>query len=210
MTLVQIMSLTKNDLKAFALISFFAFLLSACGGGSSSSSNSRSASQIGTVGDSIAVGYGGVAAWPDLVRAKTGVAVVDESRAGRHAEFGSGAVMRIIANNELSHLMVMLGVNDAKDGRVNQAINAMQYYVAYANEQGVVPVIGTIPAVIRDSFSYNSSKQISEGYRNLSGSYILADIDAAFDDNPIYYQSDLVHMSNEGEDLIATVFANAL
>ncbi len=193
--------LSMNKLKIFLLIAIFA-TFAACGGGGTESSNSENVRKVLAVGDSIGIGFGGVSAWPDLVRAKTGFEVVNYSRGGRHAAFSTSTVRFAIDREQPSHLIILLGTNDSNRGSVSGATNAMRQIVEYARANNVVPIVGTVPP--RNS----KSRRISANYRALGAP--IADIEAAFGSGSGLFQSDGIHPNNAGEDVIANTFVSAL
>ncbi len=191
-----------NILKNLLLVAIVS-TIAACGGGSTESSRSSNVSKVLAVGDSIGEGYGGVSAWPDLVRAKAGVPVVNYSRGGRHAAFSVSTVRFAIDREKPSHLIILLGTNDSNRGSVSGATNAMRQIVAYAIANNVVPIVGTVPP--RNS----KSRQISANYRAISGAKI-ADIEVAFGSGAGLFQSDGIHPNNAGQEVIANTFVSAL
>lgn len=190
-----------NILKNLLVVAILS-TISACGGGSTESSRSSSVSKVLAVGDSIGEGYGGVNAWPDLVRAKANVPVVNYSRGGRHAAFSVSTVRFAIDREKPSHLLILLGTNDSNRGSVSGATNAMRQIVAYAIANNVVPIVGTVPP--RNS----KSRQISSNYRALGAP--IADIEVAFGSGAGLFQSDGIHPNNTGQEVIANTFASAL
>ena len=179
--------------------------IAACGGGGTESSTSDSSTDVRkvvAVGDSIGIGFGGVAAWPDLVRAKTGYEVINYSRGGRHAAFSGGTVRFAIDREQPSHVIIMLGTNDSNRGNIDAAANTMRQIVDYARSVGVIVIVGTVPP--RNS----RSRQLSRSYRALG--VTIADIEAAFGSGAGLFQADGIHPNNAGEDVIANTFVDAL
>jgi len=186
-------------------LGLFALFLTACGGGStdsSSSSSSGDVTKILAVGDSIGVGFGGVNAWPDLVRNNTGFPVINYSMEGRHAAFSAQNIINAIDREQPSHLLILLGTNDSNNGSISGAIFAMSLIVEHANANNVVPIVATVPP--RNSRSF----EISAGYRTLDA--IIADVEAAFGSGAGLFQSDEIHPNNAGQDVIAATFISVL
>ncbi|MGH1429433.1 MAG: SGNH/GDSL hydrolase family protein [Arenicella sp.] len=191
-----------NIFKTAFLVTLLTSVIAACGGGGTSSSSSTNVSKVLAVGDSIGNGYGGVSAWPDLVRARTGYNVVNYSQGGRHAAYSVSTVRFAIDREQPSHLIIMLGTNDSNRGSVSGATSAMQQIVEYARARNVVPIVGTVPP--RNS----KSRQISANYRAIGAP--IADIEAAFGSGSGLFQADGVHPNNAGQDVIANTFISAL
>ena len=186
----------------------FSLILVACGGGSSSSSTSTSSNvtSILAIGDSIGAGFGGTTPWPSLVASGTGIPVANDSRNSRAAAESVGLVRSQIAAVNPSHVIIMLGTNDAIDGSVSGAINAMRQIVADTQAAGVTIIVGTIPPLPFEG-RIGVSQQISAGYRSLGAP--IAEVEGAFGGNTSLI-FDGIHPDNQGQLLIADAFISNL
>ena len=192
-----------------ALLSIF---LVACGDGDTDSSTSFASASIVTsifaVGDSIGNGFGGTTPWPRLVQNGTGIIVTNNSQNGRQASGSAGLVRAGIAQFNPSHVIIMLGTNDANNGSVNSAINSMRQIVEETQAAGVQIIVGTVPPNPGDASANSRAAQISAAYRTLG--VPIAEVEGAFGNGGGLFQSDQLHPNNEGQQLIANAFINAL
>ena len=195
----------KRYLRLTATLLFL--VLVGCGGGSSSSSSiSSNVTSILAIGDSIGAGFGGTTPWSSLVAAGTGVPVVNDSDNGRQATQSVSLVRAQIAAIEPSHLIIMLGTNDAINDNASESVEAMQQIVAESQAAGVIVIVGTLPPLPFEGRE-NIALQISAGYRTLG--VPIAEVEGAFGGNTDLI-FDGIHPVNEGQQLIADAFISQL
>jgi len=154
------------------LIFLLSLSLLACGGEGSSSTGggaSGDATKIVALGDSI--GARGLN-WPTVVMQMSGVSVPNYSKDSLKTSDFVGRVEGILAAEAPSHLMILLGTNDARVGSVSIAISNLQAMVNIANSMGVVAIVGTLPPSLNDSTVNARTASISSGVRSLSGARI--------------------------------------
>ena len=197
-----------NKIKLLLVTVFFSLILVACGGGSSSSSTSTSSNvtSILAIGDSIGAGFGGTTPWPSLVAAGTGIPVANDSSNGRKASQSVGLVRSQVAAINPSHVVILLGTNDAEDGNVSGAVSAMQQIIAETQAAGVTIIVGTLTPLFRGNGGF-FAQQISAGYRSLGAP--IAEVEGAFGGNTDLI-FDGIHPVNEGQQLIADAFISQL
>lgn len=187
----------------------FSLIIVACGGGGSSSSVSSNVTSILAVGDSIGAGFGGTTPWPSLVGSQSGVPVTNNSVNGREVAGSVGLVSSLVSSVNPSHLIIMLGTNDATSFNSGGAINAMSQIIQNAEAAGVVIIVGTIPPILSNSSFNAEAAQISAGYRTLGAP--IAEVEGAFGGGtPDLFISDLFHPNNTGQQLIADAFLSNL
>ncbi|MGH1542465.1 MAG: SGNH/GDSL hydrolase family protein [Arenicella sp.] len=184
------------------------FILASCGGGGSSSDSAGNrVTKVVAIGDSIGAGFGGVNPWPVLLGEKLGVLVVNNSISGRQVVGGASVVRALLETEQPSHLVVLLGSNDARNGSVSSAVSNMNFIVQAAVEAGVVPIIGTVPPNFESSTFNADGAQISASYRGIGGA-VIANVREAFGNNAAFFQDGL-HPNNDGQELIAQTFRDA-
>ena len=188
------------------VVIFISIVLAACGGGSSSSDNSNNvrATSIATLGDSIGAGSCRTTPWGIRLGSELGVPVVNNSRNSRTTSIGLSLVDGLLAGKP-SHLVVLLGTNDARQFIApSTAISNMSAIVQKARAAGVVPIIGTVPAILTSNSQNANAAQISNGYRNIDGA-VVADIRSALGNNPNLF-CDGLHPNTAGQSVIVSTF----
>ncbi len=209
-----------NSIK-FSVFALFLFALAGCGGGSDSSSGGGQAATGGSsttvpltrsivvIGDSIGTGFGASTAFPDILRALTGIPVVNISLGGSSADFGAGRTPDLIAQYRPMYLVILLGTNNAggAGGGVSGAISSLQYAADVANDAGVIPIIGTIPPITRSVKENNNAAAISAGIRGIRGARIALIYRSLNGSN---IGSDGKHPNDSGQQIIASLFAQQI
>jgi len=198
--------------QTFLFLTFIA--LSACGGGSSDSGGSEAdtgsptleRTKVVAIGDSIGTGFGIATPWPTRLANALGVEVVNNSQSGEQTAFGLGAISGLIESEEPSHVVIMLGTNDAIRGSVPGAINNLQQMVDIANNQNVIAIVATLPPITRSGTENARAAQISSGIRDLSGARI-AGVRGALG-NGAGLIADGVHPNDRGQQIITDTIAN--
>lgn len=187
----------------------FAFLITAsCGDSGTNSSVSANVKKIVAIGDSIGAGWAGTNPWPRLVQEKTGIPIINQSIPGSQAAQSVSRTIKLIDAEKPSHLIIMLGTNDANNGSVSAAISAMRKIIAETRARGVIPIVGTLPPAPRSAVVTARASQISSGYRSLGAG--IAEVEGAFGSQQGLFIDDQFHPNNAGQDIIANAFVSAL
>jgi acyl-CoA thioesterase-1 len=194
-----------SSVRPLLFISFF-LLVSACGGGSTDSSNTR-ASSIVTLGDSIGAGACGTTPWGIQLAQSLGVPVVNDSVFSRTTAIGLSRVDALLATHKPSHLVVLLGTNDARQNMVSQAIANMTAIVQKARSAGVVPVIGTVVPNYASGSANALAVEISNAYKGIPGA-VVADVRSALGNNTALF-CDGIHPNAAGQAVITSSFRGA-
>ncbi len=190
-------------------------LIAGCGGGGSSSGGSSDSgipglTKILIIADSIGTGAGVVAsssAFPELIRNAVSVPVVNNSVNSRQVAAGVSAARSLISSESPSHIIVLLGINDANNGNPSSAISGLRAIADLAQNAGVIALIGTIPRIPRDSSQNARAGEISSGIRGIGNARIVEIRNALA---PSDVASDGFHPNASGQQLIADLFINAL
>ena len=178
------------------------------GGGSSSGGGGAGNSKILVIGDSIGTGFGLAVPYPDRIRQATGAEVINDSADGRVTSEGAARVMSLLSVHQPTHLLVLLGTNDARVGTVSGALSNLQFMINAANSSGVIAVVATLPPYLTTATLNNRSAQISSGIRGLGGARI-AEVRNALGDGSSTI-ADGVHPNAAGQQIIADVFSGQL
>lgn len=197
--------------------------LAACGGGSSNSGGGQEPAptppappptqsrSVAVIGDSIGNGFGLVAApWPVLLADILGDPVNNTSVSDQQTSWGVGIIGERLDAVNPTHVVIMLGTNDALRASAPVAIANLQTMVDIARGRGVIPIVVTLPPVIgRSDFpgANQRSAQISSGIRGLSGARI-ADVRPSFGNSGALL-ADGIHPNQTGQQVIADIVAQA-
>ena len=197
------------------IIILFLLGLSACGGSSSSGGDSGQTGELVSIlvlGDSIAVGenrFGTTVPWPTILGADLNVPVDNQSVSGVESSFGLNVIEDLLSANQPSHVIIMLGTNDAISGSVSAAIGNLQAMVDIANDNNVVAVVATLPVITNSEVNNNNTAEISDAIRNLSGATI-ADVRDLFGSDGAGLLIDGLHPNDAGQQAIASTIASVL
>jgi len=197
-----------NKLFKNAFLTISLITLAACGDSGTKSSVSSNVKKMVAIGDSIAAGFGGTNPWPRLVQSKTGVPVVSTGVPRLQAKDAYSLTMSQLQANTPSHLIIMLGTNDANNGNINAGFSTIKRIVTDAQAMGVIPVVGTIPPSSSDAGFNQRASSLSAKYRTLG--VTIAEVNGNYPNSPTLFQSDGFHPTNAGQDIIAKAFIDAL
>ena len=191
----------KKILTAVAIL-----FLTACGGGSSDSGSGELAgagaiTRVVAIGDSFGTGFGLATPWPTRLQSALGVTVVNNSVDGRETPEGLALIESLINSENPSHVVILLGTNDAIRGSVPNAISNLQAMVNIANANEVIVIVGTIAPITRSASEDARAADISAGIQGLSGARI-ADIRANITPDLIV---DGIHPGDAGQQIITDV-----
>lgn len=174
--------------------------------GNSSGGSKKSLTKIAVISDSMGTGYGVATGYPVYLEQMAGVPVVNNSADGRMSSTGVGLVGSMISQHAPSHLVILLGTNDALYGDVGTAIANLQAMANIARDAGVPVVIGTLPIIPRDGRADAKAAEISRGIQGLSGARI-ANVRAEVGSEPF---ADGLHPNDDGQRIIAMTFFERL
>jgi acyl-CoA thioesterase-1 len=196
-------------IKKTIIIFFIGILVSGCGGSGSSSSGggggggAPTLTKVVVIGDSIGNGFGIAEPFPVRIGKATGVPIINDSVTGRPTSGGLAVVSRLLDAHQPSHLIILLGTNDARKGFVGALFN-LQAIINAGNAAGVAVVVGTLPPFTNSSDSNARAANISNGIRRLRGADI-AEVRRALGGGSTTI-ADGIHPNNRGQQLIAEQF----
>jgi lysophospholipase L1-like esterase len=164
--------------------------------------------RIVVISDSIGAGFGAGSNFPAILQGITGIEVINQSTPGISAEAGVSKAPGLIDRLRPMYLVVLLGTNNAAGaaGGVSGAISALRYAAGVASENGVIPVIGTLPPISRDPTENANASAISGGIAGIGGARI-ARIDQVVGLSDI---GDGLHPNDNGQAKIAQAFAGQI
>ena len=212
------MQLINRSYKLFRIsfVLLASSLLFSCGGGGGSSSGGDVAQSpaaptatprsVAAIGDSISTGFGLAMPWPPRLAEILGSPVNNNSISGEQTDFGVRTIDEVIDRVQPTHIVILLGTNDALRGSVPNAIANLQSMVDTARGRNVIPIVGTLPPITRSASENNRAAQISDGIRNLSGA-VVAEVRGALG-NGSGLLADGLHPNDAGQQQIAETFAS--
>ncbi len=207
----QAIKIKIDRCKLVFLSLFAALVLTACGGGGSDdgagidgSGGGPEFTGIVAIGDSIGNGFGIATPWPTLIANSVAVPVSNTSVTGEETDFGVSVIEGLLQDNDPSHVLILLGTNDAIRGSVSAAISNLQAMVNVATANNVIAVVGTVPPIPANSVYNARAAQISDGIRGLNGARI-AEVRGALGDGMGLFP-DGIHPTTAGQQIIADAF----
>jgi len=197
-------SISRRRLVRVSFLLIATLSLVACGGGGSSSGSSRPF-KVAALGDSIGNGFGGTGGWPERLSGLLAVPVANNSMNGRTVRGGLGVVAALIAAEQPSHLVVLLGANDANSGEdLNLSVASMAEIVAICRQSDVVPIIATPIQNTTVASANERSLFLANAYKGIGGA-VIADVRAALEGRPELFLSDGLHPTAGGQQVIAEI-----
>ncbi|NNC98810.1 MAG: hypothetical protein HKN85_01375 [Gammaproteobacteria bacterium] len=166
-------------------------------------------SSIVAIGDSIGNGFGLATPWPRLLEESLEIPVFNNSVSGKETDWGLQMIGSLIETHKPSHVVILLGTNDAaRDTPVESIINNMQEMANQANSRNVVVLIGTVIPNHQSARSDLRAREISQRMKNIDNA-ILVDVRSAMGDGTGLL-ADGVHPNDTGQQVIANAFTRQL
>jgi len=161
-----------------------------------------------TIGDSIGNGFGVATPWPTLIQGALSISIDNTSVSGQPTAFGVRVIEDLLHQNDPSHVLILLGTNDAIRGSVDTAVANLQAMVNIANRNNVIVVIGTIPPIPANTIWNQRAAEISNAIRGLNNVKVAEIRSALGEDESLFV--DGIHPSTPGQQLIADTFVAAI
>ena len=193
--------------KTKAIVLLIGLVIAGCGGSDSSSGTGTTLVKILVIGDSIGNGAGIATPYPSRIKRATGVPIINDSVSGRLTAEGLAVAEGLLTEHQPSHLVVLLGTNDARR-EISSTLSNLQMIVNLGNAAGATVVIGTLPPLTNSSDDNARAAIVSDGIRGLGGASIAEVRDAMGDGNTTI--ADGIHPNDLGQEIIAREFLNHL
>ena len=182
-------------------------VLASCDGGGDDDGG-KDVTKVLVIGDSITTGLGS-SPYPSILAGIIGKPVVNEGQNSRTTAQGLAITREAINRHQPSHLVILLGTNDAILGSsqfgAGQNVQAM---VDIAKELGVKVIVGNLPPITRSKVENDRSRAISGYLFDVKGAKKV-DIRKEFgEETDLLF--DGVHPNNDGQNLIAVAFSEKL
>jgi lysophospholipase L1-like esterase len=165
-------------------------------------------SKILVVSDSMGTGYEIATPYPLRMAEILGIEVINNSINGRETGEAVGPLEGLLDQHSPSHLILLIGTNDARKNNQAEAITNLGLMSKMALQRKIVVVVGTIPVYPTSQEIDKQTGFISEGIRNLGGIQV-ADIRSALGDGNKTL-GDQIHPNDIGQQLIAELFVKNL
>lgn len=208
---------SRSMLCLFILIIGLSLFTSSCidSGGNGGGSKKAPVTKILVIGDGISKGVGTEdRPWPGLLERQLGVPIPVGAKGGAQTAYGASQVGPLLTLNEPSHLLILLGTNDAFElTPLDTMRDQLQSMFDTAKAQDIVPVIATLPPIYGfDAKTTAHIGTINKMIRSVAGSanVKVVNLEKEFGDERALILPDGVHPSANGQALIVMAFAEAL
>lgn len=167
------------------------------------------------LGDSTTDGNnGGGDPFPPRLAAMTGKTVNNMATQNEFSGGAAGKVGGILANQKPAAVLFQLGAVDLINGRsVDSIIGNLRSIIQQCKANKTVPVVGTLQPMIGTHSRWSGvTKDLNNRIRELASSEgaRLADVESRFGDGSGLILADGLHPNEEGNQVMAEAFADAL
>lgn len=185
------------------------------GGGDLGDIGDNNANLYVALGDSTTDGNnGGGAPYPPRLAAITGKSVENRAQQNEFSGGGASKVGGILANQKPAAVLFQLGAVDLINGRsVDSIIGNLRSIIQQCKANKTVPVVATLQPMIGSHSRWSGvTKELNSRIRSLASEEgaRLADIESAFGDGQSLILGDGLHPNEEGNQVMAETFADAL
>ena len=191
-----------------------------CGGGDDNDSPDNDTGDnnpdlVYAVGDSMTEGVGSATPYPALLSPLIGKTVVNSGVGGQRSGEGVGIARSALTRNP-GYLLIWYGTNDvilggAGQENVDAVISNLDAMVQAARAQSTIPILSTLGRGIEGHAGWDPGFVIMNeaiiAYANANGVRLVRP-DAAVGTNPELFQSDGLHFTTAGNQLVAEAFAS--
>ena len=185
------------------------------GGGDLGDIGSNNPDVYVALGDSTTDGNnGGGDPYPPRVAALTGKTVYNMAAQNESAAQSAAKVGGILADKKPAAVMFMTGAVELINGRsVDDVIGSLRSIIQQCNANKSVPVMATLPPMLYSHSRFEGVvKELNKAIRSLASSEgtRLVDLESKFGDGTKYILDDGLHPNEEGNQLMADAFKDAL
>ena len=165
-------------------------------------------SKILVVSDSMGTGYGIATPYPDIIGETTGISVVNNSINGRETSEALPEFESLLMEHSPSHVLILLGTNDARKNRVQVATRNLGEMLAMTAERQIQALIATVPVYLHDASVNQRTLEINAWIVAQDAGQVV-EIRKVLGDGSATL-GDLIHPNQQGQDLIAESFLETL
>ena len=160
--------------------------------------------KVVVIGDSLSTGFGLATPWTEQFANSLQVELVNAAVKNQETLFGLNLIEAVLSKEKPSHVIILMGTNDAVRGSVSNALINLQKMVDIGRAHNAQVVLGTLPYIHGNPWQDNQAKMISDRVPYIKGAYV-ADIRARFGTDKSLY-ADAIHPNEAGQSAIAEVF----
>ena len=136
--------------------------------------------------------------------------VINKGFPGYSSGDGLDVIYPILDDYQPGYMLILFGVNDIiMSYGAEVAVVNLRIMIQACQDNKTIPVIATLTPVFGEHISFSSGVNRLNGMIHQLCSELdvaLVDLNSAFDDNPIYIQSDGLHPNETGHALMAITF----
>ena len=165
-------------------------------------------SKILVISDSMGTGYGIAEPYPEKIALELGVEVINNSLNGRQTEEIIDQIPGLLDEIRPSHLIVLMGTNDARKNKVDIAVANLEKIASEAIRRNIVVTLGTVPTYPPSPEIDARAQRISDQLLNIPGVNV-ADIRSALGDGS-QTLGDGIHPNESGQVIVSQYFINKL
>ena len=185
------------------------------GGGGVGDVGDNNADVYVAIGDSLTDGNnGGGAPYPPRLAAMTGKTVINRAAQDESASRAAGSVGGILSDTKPGALLILLGSVDLIGGRsVDGVIGSLGSIIDQAKANKTVPVVATLTPMVGSHSRWSGQvKELNKAIRSLASDKgaRLVDLEPAFGDGAGLILDDGLHPNEQGNQIMAEAFADAL
>lgn len=160
--------------------------------------------KVVVIGDSLSTGFGMATPWTVHFEKTLGVTLVNAAVKNQETLFGANLIDEVLTREKPSHVIILMGTNDAIRGSVGNALINLQKMVDIGRAHDAVVILGSLPPIYGNPFARNQARMISDRVQYIRGS-VVADVRSRFGDDESLFV-DRIHPTDDGQIKIAEAF----
>jgi acyl-CoA thioesterase-1 len=167
------------------------------------------------LGDSITQGVdGGGTPWPARLAALDGKTVINAGIEGTESSDGVARIQDLLLEYQPGYITILYGANDVIMGADQSfTIGNLTAMIQMARANKTVPILATLTPSYGEHAIWDSTIQrLNDAIRTLASNenVTLVDLAAEFGNNPDLFISDGLHPNDQGNQIIALAFNDAI
>jgi len=160
--------------------------------------------KVVVIGDSLSTGFSMATPWTVHFRKVLGVELVNAAVKNQETLYWVDLIDGVLEREKPSHVIILMGTNDAVRGSVSNALINLQKMVDSGVKHGATVILGNLPPIYGNSFMSHQATMISDRVPYIKGA-ITADVRGRFGTDQSLFV-DKIHPTDEGQIKIAEAF----